>query len=45
VKGYGCEVAILQKWQKANAAMEAQRALGENVDPDIERVFGWPDII
>jgi hypothetical protein len=40
VKGYACEVAILQKLQKENAA---RRALGENVDPGIERVFGRPD--
>lgn len=43
MKGYACEVAILQKLQKANAAMETRRALGERVDPGIERVFGWPD--
>ena len=43
VKGYACEVAILQKLQKANATLEVRRALGERVDPGIERVFGRPD--
>ena len=43
MKGYACEVAILQKLQKANAAMETRRALGERVDPGVERVFGRPD--